>query len=813
VGEDINYLLIEDKKNREKYILAEDNHQNVLKYYPGEEEHNYQIVKKFKGKDLIGKKYKPLFKYLSDIVSNGIKPMVLKRIKNNKAIDLVPQTARRRGVYNDTEWKKLMKNFQESNDVIEMFKNNSYKIYSADFVNTDEGTGVVHIAPAFGEDDFNLSQKYNLPLVQHVLPDGRLNEDVVSFSYREGLSDNFIKLHEDFIESLKDKDLSNSLNKWVGLEVKPKDNPTVTDKKIVDYLEKKGLIFASEKYTHSYPHCWRCDSPLLNYTTSSWFVNVEKNKKKFLKTAKNINWMPDHVKEGRFGKWLEGARDWSISRQRYWGSVMPIWVCRKCGQKKVIGSIQELEKASDQKVEDLHKHHVDKIEIPCEKCEGKMKRIPDVLDCWFESGSMPYAQLHYPFENQDKFKKNFPAEFIAEGADQTRAWFYYLHVLATAIKKSEAFKNVVVNGIVLAEDGKKMSKKLSNYPDPMEMFNKYGADAMRFYLASAPVMKADDLNFSEKDVDTVYKKVLMMLGNVLSFYKMFEVQGLAADTSSKNILDRWIITKIEILKYEITKAYEGYDLVKATRPLAEFINELSTWYLRRSRSRFKSDSQQKKAEALKTLKYVLQNLALIMSPVMPFTADYLYQESGGKLESVHLEKWPEVNQKFFQEEQIIKDMESARNIVELALAKRDEAGVKVRQPLSQIIISSEPLADELVELIKDEVNIKEVVFKPAGILSVKLDTNITAELKEEGLYRELVRTINQLRKEAELTIKDIVAISFQTDSNTVKTVINNFKNELLKNTISSDIAEEKPEGCLIYKDVKVNEEEVWLGLK
>jgi len=459
VGKDIDYieLKIKDSKLKieENLVVAKNTASKLFSSYQivlfkekekkiiiresfNSEDIEIPIVKEFKGSELVGKKYKPLFDYYQN-----------------------------KGLENEA---------------------NGWTIYAGDFVSTEEGTGIVHIAPGFGEDDFNFGKEYNLPFVQHVGMDGCFTPEIIDFA---------------------------------GQAVKPKGEPTKTDKTIVEYLSARNLLFKSEEYEHSYPHCWRCDSPLLNYTTASWFVAVEKIKDDLLKKAKNINWMPDHIKDGRFGKWLEGARDWSISRQRYWGSVMPIWRCDHCSETRVFGSIEELEKASGKKVDNLHKHVVDQVVFPCSKCGGQMTRISDVLDCWFESGSMPYAQLHYPFENKEKFDNNFPAQFIAEGADQTRCWFYYLHVLAVAIKGTEAFSNVVVNGIVLASDGKKMSKRLKNYPDPTDIFNKYGADAMRYYLATSPAMRADDLCFMERDVENVVKKVLLTLANVVSFYKMY----------------------------------------------------------------------------------------------------------------------------------------------------------------------------------------------------------------------------------------------------------------------------------------------------
>ena len=407
VGEDIDYVKIKDtwypsKDTELEELKNPEPNALITEYYILEKEsfvrykdkfHNQdpKIVEEFRGKDLAGKKYKPLFDYY-----------VGKGLQNEE---------------------------------------NGWKIYAADFVTTVDGTGVVHIAPAFGEDDLRLGQENKLPFIQHVGMDGLIKSEATDFA---------------------------------GMSVKAQDDHQKTDIEVIKYLAHNNILFAKEKYEHSYPHCWRCDTPLINYATSSWFVKVTGVKEKALELAKEINWTPKHIKEGRFGNWLEGARDWSISRQRYWASVMPIWKC-ECGEMKVVGSVKELEDLSGEKVSDLHKHVVDKITLKCEKCSGEMRRISDVLDTWFDSGSMPYAQMHYPFENQEKFEKNFPAEFIAEGQDQTRAWFYYLHVLGAALKEKPAFKNVIVNGIVVGTDGKKLSKRLKNYPDPAEMLDKYGA--------------------------------------------------------------------------------------------------------------------------------------------------------------------------------------------------------------------------------------------------------------------------------------------------------------------------------------------------
>lgn len=655
------------------------------------------------------------------------------------------------------EYEPLFPYYKDSN--IENIEN-AWRIYAADFVSLEEGTGVVHIAPAFGEDDMNFGRENNLPFIQHVNMDGTLKKEVVDFK---------------------------------GLEVKPKNNVHATDDKIIEYLKKKGLVFASEKYLHSYPHCWRCETPLLNYATDSWFVAVTKVKKDLLRYAENINWTPAFVKEGRFGNWLQGAKDWSISRERFWGTPVPVWHCENEGCKsiKVVGSIAELAAQSREKINmenfDLHRPFIDEVALVCDECGGAMRLEGTVLDCWFESGSMPYAQVHYPFANKEKFEKNFPAQFIAEGADQVSKWFYYLHVLAGILRASHAFDHVIVNGIVLAEDGKKMSKRLQNYPKPDFIFEKYGADALRYYLASSPVMRIEDLRFSEKDVEEIVKKVLLILMNVLSFYEMYERGSKAKSRGkpeAKNVLDRWILAKLGELNREVTKGYENYDLNKATRPLGRFVAELSTWYVRRSRDRFKAEGSDKD-EALATLRYVLTELSILMAPVTPFIADHIYRKLDGGKESVHLEEWPESAALTRGEHDLLASMADVREVVEDALALRAKAGVKVRQPLAELKIRNRALGEDFLQIIKDEVNVKNIT---QGAESTALDTEITEELKLEGVLREIVRRVNSLRKKAGLTIHDTIALNVCTESPLVRNMLEKFGRELEQATIADSVS-------------------------
>ena len=680
----------------------------------------------FKGSDLVGKSYKPLFDYYSADAS----------LENHK---------------------------------------NGWKIYTAEFVTTTDGTGVVHIAPAFGEDDMNLGRQEQLPFIQHVGLDGIFKPEVKDF---------------------------------LSLHVKPLEDHMATDIEIIKYLAAHSLLFHKEKYEHSYPHCWRCDTPLINYATSSWFVGVTKIKERLLETAKEINWSPDYIKNGRFGNWLEGARDWSISRQRFWASAIPIWECPS-GHYHVVSSVQELEEKTGQRIDDIHKDKIDSLKFACAECGAEMKRIPDVIDCWFESGSMPYAQLHYPFENKDKLEANFPAQFIAEGADQTRAWFYYLHVIAGGVRDSHAYQNVIVNGIVLAEDGKKMSKKLKNYPDPSLVMEKYGADALRAYLLSSPVMQAENLNFSESGVQEALRKNVMTLWNVYRFYATYAPDYDNREVVTDNILDAWILAKLKTLLAEVTQAMEKYNLPKAVRPITEFIDELSTWYLRRSRERFKSEDENDKQAALAMTRFVLLELAKVMAPFLPFVAERLWQEVSGRSfkqrnESVHLENWSELGDLSVEEKEILVKMTLTRQAVESGLSARDSAGIKIRQMLKVANFQGAgDLPETYQELLAEELNVQTIAWLGGeGNLSLDLDTIITPELQLEGNKRELIRTINALRKEAGLTVADKIEI-WVDGSETALTWLGAAGEEIKKATLAPSLQSGKVDKALAVKNLKL----------
>jgi isoleucyl-tRNA synthetase len=552
------------------------------------------------------------------------------------------------------------------------------------------------------------------------------------------------------------------VSEFAGSQVKPIENSQAFDIEIIKSLAGKGLLFSKEKYEHSYPHCWRCDTPLLNYATSSWFIAVEKIKGDALIQAKNINWSPEHIKDGRFGKWLEGARDWSVSRQRFWASCIPLWVC-SCGAQEVIGSVSELEAKCGEKVTDLHKHSIDGLTWACGKCGGVMKRIPDVLDTWFDSGSMPYASKHYMGEGE---LGRYPADFISESLDQTRAWFYYLHVLGVALTGKNAFENCNVNGIVLAEDGKKMSKKLQNYPDVNEVIEKYGADALRMYLVTSPVVNAENLNFTEKDLASITKNTFRMLWNSYSFFTTYASidnwEPKEMPEVSNHVLDRWLLAELQILIREMTRELDAYHPAQAARLIAPFVDDLSNWYIRRSRKRFwKNENDEDKEGAYQTLYTVLVELSKLIAPFTPFIAEEIYrnltslrqgsERQAGK-DSVHLAAWPKVNDELI-DEKLISEMILTREIITRGLQFRTEAKIKVRQPLEYMV--GPKIADVFQDIIVDELNIKE--YREGDI---KLDISITPKLKLEGEMREVIRAIQEGRKKAGFNVEDRVALGY-----------------------------------------------------
>jgi len=684
VNPELVYCLVEN--NNEKYILAKDR----LSILEGE----YNIIKEFKGQELIGLKYEPIFDYLKDVES------------------------------------------------IE----NAFQVVLGEFVSSEDGTGIVHMNPMYGEDDFNIGKKYNLPLFHTVDVSGKFKEEVYDFKGQ------FVK---------------------------------EADQKIIDRLKEDNVFYKEEIISHEYPYCWRCDSPLLYYATESWYIAVTKIKDQLIKNNENIHWIPEHIKEGRFGKWLEGARDWNFSRNRFWGAPIPIWECEECKEKICIGSIKEIEEYEGKRIDDLHLPYIDEVRLKCPKCSKEMKRISGVFDCWFESGSMPYAQWHYPFENKDLVEKTFPADFIAEGLDQTRGWFYTLHVLATALtledvglgNNNPAFKNVIVNGLVLDEKGRKLSKKLKNYPDPKEVFDKYGADALRFFLLSSTSI-GEDYRFSEDRVKEVWRKIISSIENCFSFYETYKKDY--EEVESTNILDKWIISRTEKLNEEVVKLMDNYELTKSSRLFYDFLDDLSNWYIRRSRKRFQKPEEIK--EASSTLKYVLLKLSKLIAPFAPFISEEVFLKLDNSKESVHLCDYPQTKKELIDND-LEKEMQEARDVVNLVLKERSEKSIKVRQPLRALKIKKE-IKEDIANLIKEEINVKEIVIDKS-INDIELDLEITPELKEEGLVREIVRHIQQMRKDKGFVPKDRIVVLYQNSDFFDKILINN-KESILKDVLAND---------------------------
>jgi len=743
LGPKIKYVKVKIKD--EYYILAKD----TLKVLEGK----YEIVKEYTPKELEGKKYKPLFDFL---------------------------------------------------DIEKITGQPAYYLALADFVSVEEGTGVVHTAVMYGEDDYDLGEKIGLPKYHTVNPDGK------------------------FIPEVKP---------WAGRFVKD------VDKEIIQYLDEHNLLYKTEATTHDYPFCWRCDTPLLYYAKNSWFIKMSALREKLIANNKKINWVPEYIKEGRFGEWLNEVKDWAVSRERYWGTPIPIWICEKCGEKECIGDFSELFKKSakelteaEKKQFDPHRPKIDEIKLKC-KCGGEMKRIPDVADTWFDSGSMPYAQWGYPNlkGSKKKFLENYPADYICEAMDQTRGWFYTLLAISTLlenagqVKDGACYKNVICLGLILDKKGQKMSKSKGNVVLPEDVFSKFGADATRFYLYTVS-QPGETKNFDFSGIEEVVKKVLLILMNVLSFYKLYahteKIKIVEPKFAQLKTLDQWILAELNHLILKTTEYLDNYKITEAGRLISTFINHLSTWYLRRSRDRFKGNDENDKKIALQTLGYVLFELSRLMSPFTPFTAEKIYQEIGGEKESVHLEDWAKFEKLSEPEIKIREMMDLAREIVEAGHSLRADNGIKVRQPLSQVVFYSEmALDDNLQKIVLDELNVKEVhlvgkekkpsgkefVLKEGNKFWVALDTTITDELKEQGWVREVIRQINSLRKEAGLTIKDKIRISVEGSFG--KKFFERYQKEILDNTLAEKVEYKKVEEMEHKKDLVLDKEKIKLGIE
>ena len=634
----------------------------------------------------------------------------------------------------------------------------AYKLILGDFVTDSDGTGIVHIAPAFGEDD-----------------------------YETGFKKQGIKV----LKTVDDKGIELA-GAGKGSWVKN------ADEKIKADLESRGILFKKETTAHDYPFCWRCDTPLLYFARDSWYIAMSKLRTELLANNEEINWNPEYLKNGRFGNWLENINDWAISRDRYWGTPLPIWECEKCDKYKVISELTDIGDI------DPHKPFIDEVELVCD-CGGKMKRTPEVMDVWFDSGAMPFAQYHWPHEDEELFKEQYPAEFICEAVDQTRGWFYTLLAISTIVSGDSPYKNVISVGHLLDEKGKKMSKSLGNIVTPDEVFEKFGADVIRYYFYSVNQPGEPKL-FSEKEVLSLSRNLFLTLWNVYSFfmtYASIDKFTPKGELNSENVLDRWILAKYNQLVKKVTDSLDNYDPYQASVAIVDFVSELSTWYVRRSRRRFwKSESDLDKNSAYETLFATLVGLSKLIAPFSPMYAEHLYLglKQEGDPQSIHLTDFPIAKD---VDERIISDMDLARKVVEAGLAARAEAKIKVRQPLSFLKYFGEKLTKEYELIIAEEVNVKKVEnSNNKSEKLVELDTEISEELKIEGLSRELIRNVQDLRKKTGLQVEDRIILKFKTDSEVLKKVIEEMSETIKKEVLANEIDDlsEQGEEYLIEKE-------------
>ncbi|MFZ2275464.1 MAG: isoleucine--tRNA ligase [Candidatus Nanogingivalis sp.] len=661
---------------------------------------------------------------------------------------------------------------------------NAYKVWPADYVSLESGTGIVHSAPAYGEEDFNFGKEYGIP-VYHTL--------------------------DEFGKYLSGEFAGNDVWEF--------------NKPLAKILKERGIVWKIDYIRHEYPHNPRTGHRLMYRAHPSWFFDIQGQKDLMLEQNENINWFPAHLKHGRFAKNIEAAPDWNLSRDRFWATAMPVWKSES-GKIRVIGSYAELKELSGVELEDYHRPWVD--EITFEIDGEKYTRIDKVIDGWFESGSMPFAQFHYPFENKEKFEKNFPGDFIVEYVGQVRAWFYYVHAVNTALFGKNAFKNVITTGVVAGNDGRKMSKSLGNYTDPNELMDQYSADSLRFLLLSSPLLNGEDFALHDKDVSDVARKI-SMIWNMYDFFTMYasvdgwEFKGELKDPSSdlENPLDKWIVSRVHQLRNEITENMDEYNIPRAVEGILPFLDDASNWFVRRSRRRFwKSEDDGDKTQAYQTLHYVLSYLALILAPFVPFLSEELWSKMVGD-GSVHLKDWPEAGE---IDEKILAEMAEIRGYVNEALALRAKNGVKIRQPLKEVVIPH--VASEIkwfVEILQEELNVKGVSYieveksengeilsrKPAE--KVDFDFEITPELRAEGLSREIIRHIQASRKKAGLNVDDRILLHLQTDSDELKTAYNKFVQEICRETLAKE--SEQNENYDFSQSVKIEGFEMEISLK
>jgi isoleucyl-tRNA synthetase len=807
-GLDVEYVTVErtlPEGGKERLILAEALLEKVFR------DEKVKVVERYKGKKLKGAKYHPLFTFMP-------------------------------------------------------LEKPAHYVVLGDFVTTEDGTGLVHIAPAFGADDLEVSKKYDLPLLMTVGPDGGFLSQVTP---------------------------------WRGVFVKDADTSITAD------LNKRGLLFRSESFTHTYPFCWRCDTPLIYYARDSWYVRTSAFKDRLVELNREINWVPEHIKEGRFGNWLSNNIDWSLSRERYWGTPLPVWECAECKDRECIGSVKELSDKAGRDLSslDLHRPHVDNVSWACTKCGGKMTRVPDLIDVWFDSGSMPMAQWHYPFENTDKFASQFPADYICEAVDQTRGWFYTLHAISTLLFDKPSFKNVICLGHVVDENGQKMSKSKGNFIEPWDVLDESGADAFRWYFYTSAPPNAER-RFTPAMVMDVVKNFTLTLWNVYAFfitYANLDKPDLNRKVNTTNELDKWLLSSLNSLVRDVTKAYETYDVPGATRPIEAFVETLSTWYLRRSRRRFwKSESDSDKQAAYSTLYTALVALSKLLAPAMPFLADEMYRNLVCSIdpkapESVHLAKWPKADESKI-DETINREMALVMKLVSLGHNARQKANRKVRQPLSEAAFALAHMEDNhavetYADLIMDELNVKKIrlLDKSAEVVSftvkplpkqlgqkygnkfpdlskaitalapgviapeilsgmplkitledqeysilpdevevrtqaregfavanegaylAALITELTPDLVREGLAREFVRRVQDLRKTADLDVADRIRV-YVTASPGLKEAIEANREYVTAETLTVELNFTEPDAALSSLTDEFDGEKIHVGL-
>ena len=678
------------------------------------------------------------------------------------------------------EYQPLMENFSR-----EERQKDTYHVLTAEYVSDEDGTGIVHIAPAYGEADYDLALAHEVDFVDLLDEQGYYVESAEKWLMNLGVR----------------KTDENGIELWAANKI------------IAKMLLEKGIVYRIKYIKHEYPFNPRSKQRIIYRAFPSWFFNVTDSKTMLISENEKINWFPEYLKHGRFEKNIEAAPDWNLSRDRFFATAMPVWKGDK-GSVKVVGSYDELYELSGTRLEDYHRPWVDEIEF---EIDGEhFKRIDKVLDCWFESGSMPFAQLHYPFENREKFEKNYPADFIVEYVGQVRAWFYYVHVVNTALFSDIAYKNVITTGTLAGNDGRKMSKSLGNYTDPNLLMDQYSADSLRFLMLSSPVLAGEDFSLIDKDVSDVARK-LSMIWNVYDFFTMYaEVDGFDSEQAMAvsefvNPLDIWLVSRVHQVRNQITEGMEAYNIPAALSSVLEFIDDMSNWFVRRSRRRFwKSEDDQDKLEAYSTLYYVLIYLAKIMAPFTPFLAEELYQKMTGAgvvnseiPESVHLLNWPEAG---VIDEAVLTQMAKTREIITAGLAERmkkteSEAQIKVRQPLAKLVYAGEKLDDFYEQIIMEEVNVKSVEHGEALVL----DKTLTPELLEEGKIRELIRFVQAARKKAGLNVDDRIRLMISME------VPETYREMLMNEVLAEELVHE--ENFAYDEIVKVQGENVAISLE